>query len=234
MDTELPEMLVSEQARECRASALRRWHPQDELRDYLMKSIHIPHFRRTYYVDTKQRDRERLNQAYREAQGGFASITSAGGKASRMLWNAQMRLLLSMNAMAIFRSYPWLFVGVGAILLAVVLPIGVVWVIVALFALQNEPLAEENFIVEVEAAPKVMTPWDALARQPDVMMILQRIATAGDVGMSVQEIQTAVGTEHARLRRISGDLLMNGKIAFTDGRDKRYRITDEGRASLPA
>ncbi|WP_411839701.1 hypothetical protein [Paracoccus sp. ME4] len=185
-------------------------------------------------MDSKQRDSERINHAYAEAQGGLSGIVSAAGKVCRMLWNAQMRLLVSINAMDPFRRHPWLFVGVGAILLAVVLPIGVAWVVVALFALQNEPLAEEDFIVEIETAPKVMTPWDALARQPDVMMMLQRIASAGDVGMSVQELQAAVGTEHARVRRIAGDLLLNGKIAFTDGRDKRYRITDEGRACLPA
>lgn len=185
-------------------------------------------------MNSRQRDRERINQAYGEAQGGVASITSAVGKASRMLWNAQMRLLLSMNAMDPFRKYPGLFVGVGAILLAVVLPIGVVWVIVALFALQNEPLAEEDFIVEIGRASSLMTPWGDLMGQKDAVTVLRRIETSGERGVAPDEIRTALGVEDARLRRVIRDLTDHRVIVLTEGSDPRYLLTDEGRTRLAA
>lgn len=76
--------------------------------------------------------------------GDASSMLSVTGRLVRIVWNVQMQMLVAINAMGIFQNHWWRFLVVGGLLTGLFLPIGVVWIVIAYFALQNEPKAKGN------------------------------------------------------------------------------------------
>ncbi|MGQ3486959.1 hypothetical protein [Roseovarius pacificus] len=85
--------------------------------------------------------------AYGAATEGVAAASTSLGVIGRYLWNLQMRLLVSTGTMRLFRAHWWLFLVVGFLLLAFVMPVGVAFVISAFCAGAMNPRAEDNFVV---------------------------------------------------------------------------------------
>lgn len=85
--------------------------------------------------------------AYGAATEGVAAASASLGVIGRYWWNLQMQLLVATGTMRFFRAYWWLFLVVGFLLLAFVMPLGVAFVVSAFCAGAMNPKAEDNFIV---------------------------------------------------------------------------------------
>lgn len=85
--------------------------------------------------------------AYDAATEGVAAASASLGVIGRYWWNLQMQLLVATGTMRFFRAYWWLFLVVGLLLLAFVMPLGVAFVVSAFCAGAMNPKVQDNFIV---------------------------------------------------------------------------------------
>lgn len=92
-------------------------------------------------------EKQDLDAAFGNIQDGVTGMLSGVGIFARYLWNMQMRLLQSIGLMRFFRTNWWLFLVLGCLLLAFVLPLGTVFVVTAFAAGKMDPKAENDFIV---------------------------------------------------------------------------------------
>lgn len=85
--------------------------------------------------------------AYGAAVDGFSAASVSLAVVGRFWWNLQMRLLVATGTMRFFKAQWWLFLIVGFLLLAFVLPLGVAFVVSSFCAGEMDPKAKDNFIV---------------------------------------------------------------------------------------
>ncbi len=87
--------------------------------------------------------KENLTETANKAEWFFNAIV-------RLLcsfWNIQMGFLIRINVMPYFISMSWIFAVIGILLLAIALPIGVIFCLTAFAAMSREIKRENNFIV---------------------------------------------------------------------------------------
>jgi len=113
-----------------------------------------------------RRDQQSVDShvAFGAAAEGFDAVRSSLAIIGRYFWNLQMKLLLAIGVMPLFRAYWWLFLVVAVLLLAFVNPLGIAFTITAFCATQMEPTAKANFIVPLkheENTTPVMSAGDA-------------------------------------------------------------------------
>jgi hypothetical protein len=85
--------------------------------------------------------------AYGAAIEGISAVAGSVSIVGRYWWNLQMNLLQKIGVMPIFKSYGWLFLIVGFLLLAFMLPLGIAFIVSAWSAGQMDPKAEDDYIV---------------------------------------------------------------------------------------
>jgi len=85
--------------------------------------------------------------AYGAAMDGVSAVASSVSVVGRYWWNVQMQLLQKTGIMPVFRAHWWLFLVVGFLLLAFLLPIGTAFVISAFCAGAMDPKSKNDFIV---------------------------------------------------------------------------------------
>ncbi len=95
----------------------------------------------------RKSDKDDLDKAYAGINDGVSGIFSGIAIFGRYLWNAQIRFLKSIGIMHIFVSHWWLFLIVGFVLLAFVMPVGLVFLGSALAAIQMNPDSKDDYIV---------------------------------------------------------------------------------------
>lgn len=88
--------------------------------------------------------------AFGAAMDGFDAIVSSIAIIGRYWWNFQMRVLLATGTMGLFKAHWWLFLVIGFLLLALVMPLGVAFVLSAFCAGAMDPKPEDNFIVPLK------------------------------------------------------------------------------------
>jgi hypothetical protein len=72
------------------------------------------------------------------------------GRMLAAVWNMQMKALIALGLMGHFQKYPWVFVGVALLLLALVFPLGVIFSVTGLAALHFNVSARDQFLVNLE------------------------------------------------------------------------------------
>ena len=102
------------------------------------------------------------------ATEGLTAASSSLAVVARYWWNLQMQLLVATGAMRFFKAFWWLFLIVGFLLLAFVLPLGVAYVVSAFCAMEMNPNAEDNFIVALKHEVAVMSGHPKDLQQEDV------------------------------------------------------------------
>ena len=85
--------------------------------------------------------------AYGAAMDGVSAVASSVSVVGRYWWNVQMQLLQKTGIMPVFRAHWWLFLVVGFLLLAFLMPIGIAFVISAFCAGAMDPKSKNDFIV---------------------------------------------------------------------------------------
>lgn len=85
--------------------------------------------------------------AYGAAIEGFSAACTSLAVVGRYWWNLQMRLLVATGTIRFFKARWWLFLIVGLLLLAFVLPLGVVFLVSSFCAGAMDPKSKDNFIV---------------------------------------------------------------------------------------
>lgn len=85
--------------------------------------------------------------AYGAAMEGVSAVSSSVAVVGRYWWNIQMQLLQKIGIMPIFRAHGWLFFVVGFLLLALLMPVGVAFVVSAFCAGTMNPRSEDDYIV---------------------------------------------------------------------------------------
>ena len=98
-------------------------------------------------------EKEDLNTAYAGVHDGVTGNIAGGAVFARYVWNWQMGLLKSIGLMPFFAKNWWLFLVVGFLLLAFVVPLGVAFVVTAFAAGQMDPKAADDFIVPLRQEP---------------------------------------------------------------------------------
>lgn len=96
---------------------------------------------------SQKNDKDDLGKAYFGINDGVFGILAGCSVIGRYLWNVQMRFLRSIGVMPFFVSHWWLFLVLGFVLLAIVMPLGVVFVGTAFAASQMAPKSQDDFIV---------------------------------------------------------------------------------------
>lgn len=66
------------------------------------------------------------------------------------IWNLQMKLLIAVGLMPHLVRYPWLLFGTAFVLLGVVFPLGIVFTVTGVAAMQYGAEAKSNFLVNLE------------------------------------------------------------------------------------
>jgi hypothetical protein len=92
-------------------------------------------------------EKEDLNDAFSGINDGLSGIFYECMVVGRYIWNMEMRMLRSVGVMHFFVSRWWLFVVLGFLLLAFVMPIGVAFLFTAYAAGQMAPKGQDEFIV---------------------------------------------------------------------------------------
>ena len=95
-------------------------------------------------------DRDSVSSALQGAHDGASSIFSSAVVLLRHGWNIQMRALVRIGAMNLIRGRGWIFAVIGFVLLAFVMPIGVVFVATAIAASGKDPRPENDYIVRLD------------------------------------------------------------------------------------
>ena len=127
--------------------------------------------------------------AYGAATEGVAAASTSLGVIGRYWWNLQMQLLVATGTMRFFRAHWWLFLIVGFLLLAFVMPLGVAFVVSALCTGAMNPKAEDNFIVPLRHEDDALMAEPA-ETEPDEAVI----APHPD---SLEDVRLAAGMHHA-------------------------------------
>ena len=91
-----------------------------------------------------------IHVAFGAAAGGFDAVRSSLAVIGRYFWNLQMKLLLAIGVMPLFRAHWWLFLVAAVLLLAFVKPLGIAFTITAFCATTMNPTAQGNFIVPLK------------------------------------------------------------------------------------
>ncbi len=176
-------------------------------------------------------DKEGLERAFAGVNDGIGSIFSSAGILSRYAWNAQMRFLVAAGLMPVFRNHPWLFLVVALVLLVVVVPVGVLWGAIALFALQNEPKAKNDFLVEIKSRNDEPPSLSELVEEPGVRTILSALARTQDGRLERRVFKIWYGMPAPQAERLLSHLIRLGLAGYAhDAPTESYLITDEGRA----
>ncbi len=95
--------------------------------------------------------------AFGAANEGFAAASASLAVVGRYWWNLQMRLLAATGTIQFFKTHWWLFLIVGFLLLAFVVPLGLAFVVSAFCAGAMDPKAKNNFIVPLRQEDVVPT-----------------------------------------------------------------------------
>jgi hypothetical protein len=115
-------------------------------------------------------EKEDLNNAFSGIYKGLSNIFDECMVVGRYSWNMEMRIIKSVGVMPFFMSRWWLFVVLGFLLLAFVLPIGVAFIITAFSAGQMNPRAQDEFKVPLRrAAMDYATVEEKIPEQSDVL-----------------------------------------------------------------
>lgn len=85
--------------------------------------------------------------AYGAAMDGVAAVIASVSIVGRYWWNVQMQILQKVGIMPLFKAHWWLFFIVGFLLLALLPPLGIVFVISSWCAGQLDPKSEDDFVV---------------------------------------------------------------------------------------
>jgi hypothetical protein len=88
--------------------------------------------------------------AYAAAIDGLVSVGESIAVVGRYWWNLQMRLLVFTGTIGLFKKHWWLFLIVGFLLMAFILPLGLAFVVSAFCAGLLNPEAEDNYIVPLK------------------------------------------------------------------------------------
>lgn len=104
--------------------------------------------------------------AYGAAMDGVSAVVSSVSVVGRYFWNIQMKLLLNIGVMPIFRKHWWLFCVIGFLLLAFLPPLGVAFVVSAFCAGQMDPKSSDNFLVPLRKADQNKEQNTRLDREP--------------------------------------------------------------------
>ena len=126
--------------------------------------------------------------AYGAATEGVAAASASLGVIGRYWWNLQMQLLVATGTMRFFRAYWWLFLVVGFLLLAFVMPVGVAFVVSAFCAGAMDPKAEDNFIVPLRHEDDTEIDVPADTASDDAVFAAQ--------SDTLQEVRLAAGMHH--------------------------------------
>lgn len=95
--------------------------------------------------------------AYGAAMEGLATTAASLAVVGRYWWNMQMRMLIAIGAIGLFKAHWWLFLIVGFVLMAFILPLGLAFFVSAYCALGMGPEAEENYIVPLKQEADSLT-----------------------------------------------------------------------------
>ena len=181
--------------------------------------------------DNQRDDEESLHRAAAGAHNGMSSIFSSVGVFSRYAWNAQMRFLVSLGLMPLFRQHWWLFLVVAFALLAIALPLGVIWVAVAFFALNSNPAAENDYLVEIKSKEDDPPSYFDIIEDPNVRSILSALAHAQDGTLEKTAFKLWLGIPSLTAENLLSHLARFGLVKQAlDAPTESYLITDEGRA----
>lgn len=88
--------------------------------------------------------------AYGAAADGVAAARRSIAIVGRYWWNLQMQLLVASGTMRFFRAHWWLFLIVGFLLMAFVLPLGLAFLVSAFCAGEMNPKAQNDYIVPLK------------------------------------------------------------------------------------
>ncbi|MCD1627866.1 hypothetical protein K7H22_17845 [Seohaeicola saemankumensis] len=88
--------------------------------------------------------------AYAAAMNGVFAVGESLAVLGRYWWNLQMRILVATGAIGLFKAHWWLFLIVGFLLMAFILPLGLAFVVSAFCAGLLDPKAEDNYIVPLK------------------------------------------------------------------------------------
>lgn len=143
--------------------------------------------------------------AYGAAVEGFSAARASLAVVGRHWWNLQMRLLVATGTMRFFKAQWWLFLIVGFLLLAFVLPLGVAFVVSSLCAGEMDPKAKDDFIVPL--------------RQGGLKATAQTNEECGEDAASVshsdtlKEVRLAAGLHHVGYLRAIGREIDDNEFA---------------------
>lgn len=134
--------------------------------------------------------------AYGAAVDGFSAASASLAVVGRYWWNLQMRLLVATGTMRFFKAQWWLFLIVGFLLLAFVLPLGVAFVVSSFCAGEMDPKAKDNFIVPLRRG--------ALRATAHTNDELGEVAASVSQSDTLEDVRLAAGLHHVGYLRAIG------------------------------
>lgn len=150
--------------------------------------------------------------AYAAFMDGVAAVGSSISVVGRYWWNLQMRLLVKIGVMPIFRAHWWIFLIVGFILLAFVFPFGVAFAVSAFCAAQMEPKAINDFVVPLRRE-NLEKEFVAKSKTPQVVPSQLDRSDLEDDDRWREDIYVAAGLYHATFLRTTERVLDNAEFS---------------------
>ena len=84
---------------------------------------------------------------YQLVEDSVSQIIPIVGRIAASVWNMQMKMLSAVGVMPYLVRHPWLLIGIGFALLAIIFPFGIIFTVTGFAAMHYGARPEDNFCV---------------------------------------------------------------------------------------
>lgn len=87
---------------------------------------------------------------YQRVEDSLSEMMPIVGRILGSVWNLEMRLLIAIGLMPYLVRHGWLLIGIAFVLLAVVFPLGIIFTVTGVAAMNYGAEAGNNFIIDLK------------------------------------------------------------------------------------